>query len=110
MNDVQILKKALANFDVKTMKELKLEDPQSLMKFKNTFYELRMNVLQNEAYELVDKYCDLCLTEETEYHKHFRSVMAKHGLKGLKGVTKEKKSEFFKEVKRTWAAKRDQDN
>jgi len=106
MNDVQILKKALADFGVKTMKELKIEDPQTLMKFKNNFYELRMNALQNEAYKLVDNYCDLCLTEETEYHKHFRSVLAKHGLKGLKGVTKEKIAAFFKEVKRTWASKK----
>lgn len=54
---------------------------------------------------LVDKYVDaITITEESAYHIFFKKMMSQHGLKNLKGVSKDKKTAFFNDVRRKWHA------
>lgn len=108
-NEINILKKALSDFDVTTVQQLlqKAATSNSLIKeFKMHFHDLLLTSRLKEAYEKIDNYCDLCLMEETAYHKHFRAVMSKHGITGLKNLSKEKKAAFFRDVKKGWHSKK----
>ena len=53
------------------------------------------------AESLVDKYLDNMLTEESSYHKCFRGMLAKFGVKSLNSLDDEKKKEFFIQVKKS---------
>ncbi len=66
---------------------------------------LKRVIAERMADNLVDKYIDaLTITEESAYRIFFRKMMAQHGMKNLKGVSKDKKKTFFADVRRRWHA------
>jgi hypothetical protein len=53
--------------------------------------------------ELVHMMVDATLLEQdSAYQAYFRSVMKKHNIDGIRGLSPEKRSEFFKDVSRGW--------
>jgi hypothetical protein len=51
------------------------------------------------ASEMVDR---TVLEQDSAYQTYFRGVMLKHGIKGIRGLSKEKRSVFFKDVSAGW--------
>lgn len=51
------------------------------------------------ASEMVDR---TVLEQDSAYQTYFRGVMKKHGIKGIRGLSKEKRSEFFRDVSAGW--------
>jgi hypothetical protein len=55
------------------------------------------------ASEMVDR---TVLEQDSAYQTYFRGVMKKHGIKGIRGLNKEKRSEFFKDVSAGWKSRK----
>lgn len=66
---------------------------------------LKRVIAERMADNLVDKYIDaITITEESAYRIFFRKMMVQHGMKNLKGVSKDRKKAFFADVRRRWHA------